>query len=170
MFANNVLRRLKEEFWTKGVSFYFDGVGFAHRTNPHNEAKSSGARNWRKGGEGLRVHTTKGKKEGSCGKTANFFVAIAFDKGVISCKQYHSKLTGKMFAEFVKEHFSDVFKHSANLYGKLFLQDGDPRQCSKVACKAMGHLGCRMFAIPPHSPDINPIQNIFHLVCRQLPD
>ena len=59
--------------------------------------------------EGL-IHTSKDKEEGSGGKTANFFVAIAFDKGVITCEQYHSKLTGTMFAEFVKEHFSDVFK------------------------------------------------------------
>ena len=137
--------------------------------NPHSEARSSGARNWRKAGEGL-IHTTKGKKEGSSGKTANFFVAIAFDKGVISCEQYHSKLTGKMFAEFVKEHFSCVFRNSANPRGKLFLQDGDPRQCSKVARKAMDRLGCRMFPIPARSPDINPIENIFHLVRKQLQD
>ena len=91
------------------------------------------------------------------------FVAIAFDKGVISCEQYHSKLTGKIFTEFVKEHFSSVFRNSTNARGKLF-QDGDPRQWSKVACKAMDHFGCRMFAIHPRSPDINPIENIFHLM------
>ena len=32
----------------------------------------------------------------------------------------------------------------------------------------MGDVGCRMFAIPPPSPDINPIENIFHLVRRKL--
>jgi transposase len=95
---------------------------------------------------------------------------IAFDKCVISCEQYHSKLTGKMFAKFVKEHFSSVFENSANPRGKLFFQDVDPRQCSKVARKAIGRLGCRMFAIPPRSPDINPIENIFHLVRKQLQD
>ena len=104
--------------------------------------------------EGL-IHTSKDKEEGSGGKTANFFVAIAFDEGVITCEQYHSKLTGTMFAEFVKEHFSDVFKT-------------DPRQCSKVACDAMDQLGCRMFAIPRRSPDVNPIENIFHLVRKKL--
>ena len=75
-----------------------------------------------------------------------------------------------MFPEFVKEHFSDVFKNSANPRGKLFLQDGDPRQCSKVALDAMDQLGCRMFAIPPRSPDVNPIENIFHLVRKKLQD
>ena len=66
-----------------------------------------------------------------------------------------------MFAEFVAEHFNSVFDNSANPPGKLFLQDGDPRQCSRVARKAMENLVCRMFAIPPRSPDINPIENIF---------
>ena len=84
---------------------------------------------------------------------------------MISCEQYHSKLTGKMmFAEFVKKHFSDAFKNSANPCGNYFFKMGDPRQCSKVAHKAMGHLGCRMFAIPPCSPDINPIE-IFVTLC-----
>ena len=48
------------------------------------------------------------------------------------------------------------------------MQDGDPRQNSKVAKKAWEKLGCEMFAIPPRSPDLNPIENIFHMVRRQL--
>ena len=75
---SKVLKTLKEEFWTEGISFYFDGVGFVHKTIPHDEARSSGARNWRKSGEGL-IHTAKGKKkEGSSGKTANFFCCNCF--------------------------------------------------------------------------------------------
>ena len=140
-----------------------------HKTNPRNEARSSGARNWRQSGEGL-VYTSKGKKEGSGGRTANFFVAIAYDKGVICCEQYHCTLTREMFAEFVKTHFSSMFENSDNPRGKLFLQDGDPRRCSKVARKAMDKVGCKMFAIPPRSPNINPIENIFHLVRKQLRD
>ena len=32
----------------------------------------------------------------------------------------------------------------------------------------MDDFSCRMFAIPPCSPDINPTENTFHLVGRQL--
>ena len=28
-----------KDFWTKRISFYFDGVGFAHKTNPFAEAR-----------------------------------------------------------------------------------------------------------------------------------
>ena len=44
----------------EGISFYFDGVGFVHKMNPQDEARSSGAQNWRKAG-GL-VYTSKGEK------------------------------------------------------------------------------------------------------------
>ena len=73
-----------------------------------------------------------------------------------------------MFAKFIRDHFSALFENSANPHGKLFLQDGDPRQCSKVACVAMDRLECKMFAIPLRSPDINLIENILHLVRKQL--
>ena len=87
---------------------------------------------------------------------------------VICCEQYHSKVTGEMFAKFIRDHFSAIFANSTNPRGKLFLQDGDPRQCSKVARVAMDRFGCKMFAILPCSPDINLIKNIFHLVRKQL--
>jgi len=59
---------------------------------------------WRKPGEGLII-TTKGRKEGSCGKMANFFVAISHGSGVVLCKQHDWQVTGDRFAQFVKEFF-----------------------------------------------------------------
>ena len=107
---------------------------------PCGKARSSGAINVRKAEEGL-IHTTKWKNRERQWKTANLIVVFTFDKGVISCEQYHFKLTGKTFAEFVKElHFSSAFSNCANPRGKpAFFQDffGDSRQCSKVAHKAI---------------------------------
>ena len=99
---------------------------------------------------------------------AHFFVAIAYNKGVILCKQYNEKLTGESFANFLKEFFPATFERSANAHGKLFLQDGDPRQVSRRAKQAMDEIGCRMFSIPARSPDLNPIENVFHLVRKNL--
>ena len=36
------------------------------------------------------------------------------------------------------------------------------------AKNAILDIGARMFSIPPRSPDINPIENFFHLVKKQL--
>lgn len=51
---------------------------------------------------------------------------------------------------------------------RLFLQDGDPSQNSALAFAALEKIGATKFAIPPRSPDLNPIENIFHQVRRRL--
>jgi len=51
-------------FWTENITFYFDGVGFAYRTNPYSEARAVSSMVWRKPAEGLDI-TTKGRKERS---------------------------------------------------------------------------------------------------------
>ena len=65
-FANRVLKTLPKHFWTEGVSFYLDGVGFGNKTNPADEARSTPTTTWHKLQEGLS-RATKGKKEGSSG-------------------------------------------------------------------------------------------------------
>ena len=48
------------------------------------------------------------------------------------------------------------------------MQDGDPSQNSAAARQAMDNVGARLFDIPARSPDLNPIDNLFHLVARKL--
>ncbi len=51
---------------------------------------------------------------------------------------------------------------------KLVLQDGDPVQKSAQARLAYDELRCSIFDIPPRSPDLNPIENLFNNVRREL--
>ena len=46
--------------------------------------------------------------------------------------------------------------------------DNSPCQTSKVAMASLGQVEAEMLKIPARSPDINPIENIFHLVKSQL--
>ena len=94
-------------------------------------------------------------------------VAIAHGKGVIKCFLYE-KLNGVMFADFIRENFSSMFEDSANPRGKLFLQDGDPSQNSGPSLEAIESVGCRLFRIPPRSPDLNPIENVFHNIGKSI--
>ena len=58
-------KKLGEEFWKEGLSFYLDGKGFEFKTNPQDQARAPSAREWRKRGEGLKIgYVAKGKKEG----------------------------------------------------------------------------------------------------------
>ena len=75
--------------------------------------------------------------------------------------------TWKKKGESLKKHCTakgKTFKNSANLKGKLFLQDGGPSWETKITWE----VGCRLFKIPPCSPDLNPMKNIFHLIGKQL--
>ena len=100
--------------WTEGLAFYLDGVGFTHKYNPHDQALAPRTMAWRRPADGLSFQqTAKGLHEGSGGRTANFFVAIAYQKGVILAKLYEGQLDGKRFAEFVREQFPNCLKEAA---------------------------------------------------------
>ena len=47
-------KQLPENIWTEGVSFYFDGTGWSHKTNLVQTARARRTRLWRKRGEGLK--------------------------------------------------------------------------------------------------------------------
>ncbi len=167
-FARKMIKDYQETFWKTDLSFYLDGTSWVFKTNPSDQASTPRAQVWRKASEGLKFGcTSKGKKAGYGGKTIHFLVCISYSKGVISCEQYE-KLTGDFFAAFVQKEFPNIFAKSNNPHGNLFLQDGDPRQNSKVALNAMDKIGVHCFSIPPRSPDVNPIENLFHLVDLKL--
>ena len=119
---------------------------------------------WKKKGEGLDlICTSKGSHVGSGSRVAHFLVAIAFNRGVILCKQYYGNINSEMFAQFILEHFNDTFEKNANLKQKLFLQYGDPSQNSKKEKVALDSIGAEIFSIPLRIPNINPIEDIFNI-------
>ena len=149
-YAWRVKSKLPASFWTEGISFYLDGASFVHKSIPLDQARCSSAMIWSKKSEGLKLQcTTKGKKTGWGGKCGNIIVAIAHKNGVVLCEQYTGRFTGAYFAEFIQEHFEEVFKISRNPRTKLFLQDSNPRQNSAIPVKAVYNIGARMFAILP---------------------
>ena len=168
-FAHKVKRLFPETFWTSAISFYLDGVGFVYKSNPCDEGMAPRAMEWRKPNEGLSPGcTAKGQKEGT--KQAHFIAAISPQKGFVCCEQYLGRMSGELFAEFVDEHFERVFDNSSNTRSKRFLQDGCPSQNSKKATNAIARKNALLFSIPPRSPDINPIENVFHLIKMKLKD
>jgi hypothetical protein len=163
-WAKKMVRR-PDEFWCRDVAFYLDGVSFVFKTNPLGQARAPRSRVYRKPSEGL-VCTSKGRKEGTGGRYAKMVVAISHGKGVIMCEPYE-KMHGAYFANFIDTHFDNMFT-TADKDTNLFVQDGDPSQNSALAKAAMTRTRAQLLSIPARSPDINPIENMFHLVSRKL--
>ena len=61
-----------------------------------------------------------------------------------------------------------MFKICPNPKGKLFLQDRDPSQNICKARSAWDKIGTQKFSILERSPDLNPMENIFHIVKMKL--
>jgi transposase len=163
-FARDAQKMLSAVTWSNDICFYLDGVGFAYRSNPCESANRRISMCWRKNNEGRDLYcTSAGNKEGSGGKVGKFMVTIAHSKGITLCEEYKTKLNGESFASFIRTHFPSCFENSVNPTNKLFLQDGDPSQNSRLAMGALGEIGGRKFAIPPRSPDLNPIENVFNI-------
>ena len=147
-----------------------DGVAFAHKTNPLDQARAPTGRIYRKESEGLNQYcTAKGSKVGSGGKIVKFLVAISYNVGVILRKEYE-RMTGNFFSSFIDKTFEQMFVKSKTGNTRLFIQDNDPSQNSAVAKIALQRVNAQLLKIPPRSPDLNPIENMFKSVSDDLHD
>ena len=167
-YCKQVRKDHPRNIWTEGIAFYLDGVNFVHKTRPKDQTCAPRKKVWRKRKDGLKSGcVAKGRKEGTGVNVVRFMVAIAYTNGTIICEEYE-KLNGAYFADFVKRNFVDMFGAADKDHVKYFPQDGDRSQNSKVAQEAMKRVKAEVFHIPAKSPDLNPIENIFHLTNREL--
>ena len=162
-----VLRELPD-YYTNHVAFYLDAVSFVHKNDPGKAALQPKSRGWRNRGEGLAI-TAKGSKALVGGRRLHVLAAVAWGKGIILSEVY-DKMNGDFFAQFIKNNFNLCFgKAAPKTDGKrLFVMDNDSYQTSKKAMLALTQIECELHRIPPRSPDINPIENVFHLVKKML--
>ncbi|CAB4020842.1 Transposable element Tcb1 transposase [Paramuricea clavata] len=122
------------------------------------------ARFWRKKGEGL-ILTGKGSINLPAGRRVHVMVAIAHGKGVIVAIP-QEKMNRKFFANFIKNNFNICYTKAGPKHGgkRLFMIDNDHLQSSKAAMNALRSVESELLKIPARSPDLNPIENIFHSV------
>ena len=153
-YARNMKNVLKKypNYSTNHVGFYLDGVSFIHKSDPLMAAVQPKSRVWRTKGEGLKF-TAKGSKCLPEGKRLHLIVTIA-----------------NFFYNFIKTHFNLTFgKASRKAYRKrIFVMDNDPCQTSRKAMSAINQIECELHQIPARSPDLNPIENVFHLIKKSL--
>ena len=172
-------RFLKSKAWSVRfyrhiISMYIDVAGFEYKTNPADHARSPRGKEWRLGSEGMKPGcTAKGSVEGKV--QLKFMVGISYDNGVVLCERIQGSWKGRDMAALVDRSFPRALELSQWGQQKLFgvrpwiLTDGCPVQNSLVAQKALQRQhNAKYLGIPARSPDLNPIENLFHLVKRQL--
>ena len=110
--------------------------------------------------------TAKGIKNLAGGRRIHFLVAISSGSGVVLLEEY-AKMQGHYFAKVVQNTLHSRLLELAQMKGRvdlIFVMDNDPCQTSKVALDAIEECGLKFLNSPPRSPDINPIENVFHIV------
>ena len=70
------------------------------------------------------------------------------------------KMDGVFFAKFLIENFDKMVKAVVK-NSRIWIEDVDPSQNSKLAREAMKEVNSQLLPIPPRSPDITPIENFF---------
>lgn len=94
-------------------------------------------------------------------------VAISYREGVILCENYE-QLNGAYFKNLIEREFVQMFNKANKGGSKTWVQDGDPSQNSALARSAWFKIRAKLLAIPPRSPDVNPIENCFNIIKRIL--
>ena len=165
LYARNALKKHEKSFWVEDVLMYLDGASFVHKTNPYQDALTPRGRIWRKSSEGL-TFTTKGSKDLPGGRRLHLLVGVTHGLGVTVAEEY-TKMDGSYFARFVQTTMERSLVDIGMQKGKehlIFVMDNDPSQNSRVAKRALEDIGAELQAIPARSPDLNPIENVFHNV------
>jgi hypothetical protein len=167
-FARSRLNDCSTDYWTKDVAFYLDGVSFVYKGNPMSDAVKPKNKIWRKRNESL-VITTKGSKDLLGGKRLHFIVVISYERGVILAEPYENR-TADFFTEFIRRNFPNLFEvvEKGESNSKIFVMDNNPSQTSRKAMATLVDMGYTLQRIPPRSSDLNPIENVLHLVRKRI--
>ena len=129
----------------------------------------SGGRNWvwkRPGGEVKEQHIKKTVKHGG-GNLMMWGCMTAQGVG------YACRIDGTMNAELYTSILEDELQETVEYYGiqrddYVFQQDNDPKHTSRLATQWLSDSGIEVLKWLPQSPDLNPIENLWHHLNRQL--
>lgn len=130
------------------------------------EAVSPRSSVWRKASESLSL-TSKGSKNLAGGKRVHVMVCNSAKKGVILADVYE-KMSRRYSSDLIARKFLTIFRRVGKTRQKIFVMGNRPSQTSAMSMDTLQELAIELKRNPPRSPDLNPIENLFHVVKRRL--
>ena len=82
--------------------------------------------------------------------------------------KFKLRMCGHFFATFIKMNFTRLFMKADKGTNRLWIQDGDPSQNLGMVRSAMRRANSTLIKLPPRSPNLNCIENLFPIVQRIL--
>ena len=74
----------------------------------------------------------------------------------------------RVFSKFVYNDLHKCFETLEADTPSMFVMDNDLSQTSKASMDALDDIGAELFYIPPCSPNVNVIENYFHVSKQKL--
>ena len=99
------------------------------------------------------------------GRRLHLIAVISYGKEMIFAEPYE-KMTADFFAHFVRRNFRALFEIAGKEEERreIFVMDNDSSQTSTKEMGTIADMSYTMQKIPARSPDLNPIENVFHVV------
>ena len=87
---------------------------------------------------------------------------------------FYEKMDGALYKSILSDHLLDVTKRDfpspdgVKIVSWEFLQDNAPMHKSELATEWLHRNGVNVLNFPPYSPDLNPIENLWAIMAREV--